>query len=247
MQRRGSGRDGSLPCRRNPPTGGAAGGCARFRRVPDAALRVMRLCPAGGCRLADRSDGLMARWGCRGCSAAYGAWLSRCPRCGSAKELVVALNACTGCTTKFAVGLPRCPHCGSTDFTEDWQMPKISAHGGPSSTTAAPGEPGHMPPGTPEPIGAVTPVGEHGPEIKLPFGVTEDADETEVGESSSPGSSSSASSEKPPATPETSSSDPQPPARMTASRSKRARTGSSSAPSTAGDQTAPTSDEDATQ
>src|SRR5574341_2313729 len=83
----------------------------------------------------------MGRWGCRDCHALYGAWLSRCPRCGSAKELVVALNVCAGCTTKFAVGLPKCPHCGSTDFVEDGAMAKITVHGGASDKTLPAPEP----------------------------------------------------------------------------------------------------------
>lgn len=44
----------------------------------------------------------------------------------------MALNACQDCTTRFAVGLTRCPHCQSTDFQEDGDMPKITAHGGAS-------------------------------------------------------------------------------------------------------------------
>lgn len=143
------------------------------------------------------------------------------------------LNACGKCTAKFAVGLSRCPHCGSTKFMEDWQMPKITEHGGATNAAAEP----------PTPSAAATaPGGEPGPELTLPTGAfvattgawTDDA-ETKTGpeEESSPGSSSETSSEKPPTTSETSSSAPQSPAPTTASPSKRTRKASSSAPSTA--------------
>ena len=201
----------------------------------------------------------MARWGCQGCSAAYGAWLSRCPRCGLKKGLVQVLNACGKCTAKFAVGLARCPHCGSTNFTEDWQMPKNTVHGGPSNATAGPGEPGYMPPGeavpdaivqVDRPLSAteaaelISLVGEHGPEVDLPFGATVQQVNPEGSEPSSPvpGTDSSTSSPKPETSPETSSSDSPPPAPRTASRSKRARTGGSSAPSAAAGQTGPASE-----
>jgi hypothetical protein len=51
----------------------------------------------------------------------------------------VALWICEGCTTAYAVGAPRCPHCQSTDYREEGDMPKISAHGG--ATNAAEDEP----------------------------------------------------------------------------------------------------------
>lgn len=44
----------------------------------------------------------------------------------------MALNVCADCTTRFAVGLKECPHCQSTNFQEDGDMPKITAHGGAS-------------------------------------------------------------------------------------------------------------------
>jgi len=167
------------------------------------------------------------------------------------KGLVQVQNACGKCTAKFAVGLARCPHCGSTNFTEDWQMPKNTVHGGPSNATAGPGEPGYMPPGeavpdaivqVDRPLSAteaaelISLVGEHGPEIALPFGATVQQVNPERSEPSSPvpGTDSSTSSPKPETSPETSSSDSPPPAPRTASRSKRARTGGSSAPSVAG-------------
>lgn len=61
-----------------------------------------------------------------------------------------------------------------------------------------------------------------------------DLDELEGGEESSPGSSSETSPEKQPTSPETSEPVPPKPARTTASRSKRAQTGNSTARSTAG-------------
>lgn len=168
----------------------------------------------------------------------------------------MALNECKGCTTAFAVGLPRCPHCGSTDFAEQGQdMPKITAHGGP--TNAA--EPG---PELTASTGAViatsgawadeselestpeaaadqperewkpgdSPVLPPVPDDAYPS----DAVPLEGGEESSPGKSSETSSETPSSEPEPSETPTPSRARKTASRSKKAPTGSRSADSAAG-------------
>lgn len=163
----------------------------------------------------------MARWRCQDCPALFGAWLSRCPRCGSAKELVVALSVCTSCTTKFAVGLPKCPHCGSTEYVEDGQpMAKITAHGGPSDKTL-PAE----------------------PNVEGPLDVTEylvaaaEPMTEEGGEESSPGTSSSTSTETQQPKSEPSSKPRRKPARKTASPSAPDPMESSSAPSTDGEKT----------
>ena len=146
----------------------------------------------------------------------------------------MALRVCTGCTTKYAVGLAKCPHCGSTDHVEDGQpMPKITEHGGPSSVTAGPGETGYMPPAD-EALPA-EPVAEEELAVE-PESVNE-----EGGEESSPGSSSSASIETPQPSSEPSEPPTLSPAPTTVSRSRKGRTGSRSASSTAGDQETGTS------
>lgn len=130
----------------------------------------------------------------------------------------MALWVCTGCTAAYSVGAPRCPHCGSTEHAEEGQddMPKITVNGGPSDASAPAGFTGT-------------------------WGDEDEPETTEGSEESSPSSSSETSSEKPQTSPETSGSDSPSPARKTPSRSRKGRTGSSSAPSTGGDQTDDTS------
>ncbi|MFD8805566.1 hypothetical protein [Streptomyces sp. NPDC059597] len=121
---------------------------------------------------------------------------------------------CAECTAAYSVGAPRCPQCRSTirvnDATqppeEEQHMPKVTVHGGPSIE-------GHVvDPETSE----VTPI------------------ESERGEGVSAGSSSSTSSKKDESSPEQSETPDRSPARTTASRSGKARTGSSSARQTDG-------------
>lgn len=133
----------------------------------------------------------------------------------------MALNTCAGCTTKFAVGLARCPHCRSTEFQEDGDMPKITRHGGPSVAGISIGE-ARWGDGDEE-----ASAGAAGPET--------------VEEESSPGNSSETSSETPSPEPETNETPTPSRARKTASRSKKAPTGDSSAPSTDGGPAADTS------
>lgn len=145
----------------------------------------------------------------------------------------MALNECRGCTTAFAVGLRACPHCRSTDFVEQGQdMPKITAHGGPSNAA----DPG---PELTASTGAV--IATSGAWADEP----EPADTDTVEEESSPGTSSSTSSETPSSEPEP--SEPPTPSRAptTASRSRKGRTGSRSASGTAGAPAADTSAADA--
>lgn len=141
-----------------------------------------------------------------------------------------------GCGTKYAVGLFRCPRCHNTEFFEDGDpMAKISRHGGATDKTLPPAE----------------------PEAAADEAASEPLDVTEYlaaapepvvegGEESSPGSSSSASTDPQPTTSEPSSKGRRKPARKTASRSTPDLTDSSSAPSTAGDQTEATSAADET-
>lgn len=103
-------------------------------------------------------------------------------------------------------------------------MPKITVHGGPS-------------------IAGASVVGGSWSREGDPDVWPEPADE-EAGEESSPGSSSSTSDETPSSEPEPSGTKSPSRARTMASRSKKGRTGSASAPSTDGGQTDGTSQTD---
>lgn len=131
----------------------------------------------------------------------------------------MAVWICRDCTAAYSVGAPKCPHCGSTDRIEEGEqnMPKITVQGGPS-------------------IAGVT--GAWGDEPETDEASEQDA---EGGEESSPGSSSPTSTEKPPTSPETSGTAPSKRVRKTASPSAKARTDSSTAPSTDGAPTGPSS------
>jgi ribosomal protein L40E len=129
----------------------------------------------------------------------------------------MTLWICRGCTAAYSVGAPRCPQCSSTDRIEEKEqnVPKITVAGGPSDAGA--------------PAGFTASWGDDEPAA------------AEGSEQSSPSNSSETSSEEPPTSPETSENDPPKRARTTQSRSKKAPTGSSSAPSTGGDPTDGTS------
>ena len=138
----------------------------------------------------------------------------------------MALNACQDCTTQFAVGLKKCPHCGSTDFQEDGAMsPKITNHGGPSIA------------------GATVTGGQWGDDTEPDENPAPEPESTEEegGEEPSASNSSETSTETPPTEPEQKPSAPPKRAPRTGSRSKKAQTENSSAPSTDGAQTADTS------
>lgn len=133
----------------------------------------------------------------------------------------MALWVCEGCTTKYAVGLSRCPRCLSTDFHEEGSMPKSTRHGGASNAA--------------ERNQTRTEVqGEHGPESVAFTSETKEVP-------SSPGSSSSASQQKRPKKRAQNATETQKPARTTESPSGLEATGGSSARSTGGGPTAPTS------
>ena len=137
----------------------------------------------------------------------------------------MALWVCTGCTAAYSVGARCCPQCGSTDYVEEGQdMPKITVHGGPS-------------------IAGASVVGGLWSDEGTPDGWP--TTDEEGGEESSPGSSSSTSDETPSPEQEQTESKAPLPARKTGSRSKKGQTGASTAPSTDGDQTEPTSGSDA--
>jgi len=137
----------------------------------------------------------------------------------------MALLVCTGCTTRYSVGAARCPHCGSTDYVEEGQepMPKITVHGGPS-------------------IAGASVVGGSWSNEGDPDGWPGPEQGDEGSEEPSASSSSETSPEKPSSEPKTSEAETPKRARTTGSRSTKARTGSSSARSTAGDQTEATSE-----
>lgn len=173
-----------------------------------------------------------------------------------------------GCGTKYAVGLFSCPRCHNTEFFEDGDpMAKITRHGGASDKTLP--APEVTPPeggawvSKPGPMTVEKPSGgavvsaealrEHArnlvePDFSESLAKTEATETTqeEGGDKSSPGSSSSASTEKPQPTSEPSETPTPKRARKTASRSAKATTDNSSAPSTAGDQTEATSAADET-
>lgn len=132
----------------------------------------------------------------------------------------MAVWECAECTAQYAVGLPKCPQCSSvirvderTQPKEDEAMAKVTVHGGPSIDGAV------VDPDS----GEITPV------------------DAEGGEGVSAGSSSSASSETESSAPESSETGTRSPARTTGSRSKKARTDSSSAAGTDGGQETGTS------
>lgn len=193
---------------------------------------------------------------CRDCSAASAVGLERCPECGSSNfasasaRLPMIQVACRtdGCRAEGnvqAVRLPPaglnlvqfpalvCTLCGLyVETVTPWpgttgeegdtdDMAKISAHGGPTNDNP-PDDGVHMEAGTGEPAAAEV--------------------DSEGGEQSSPGSSSETSSAKDETSPKKSAAGSPKRARTTASRSRKARTGSSSAPGTDGDQTEATSE-----
>jgi hypothetical protein len=177
----------------------------------------------------------------------------------------------SGCGTKYAVGLFKCPRCHNTQFFEDGDpMAKITRHGGasdktlPATESAAAAEPDPTPAAAADQTEAPTAFATGGlvaspealreharnlvePDFSGSLAKTEaDAAQEEGGEPSSPGNSSSPSTEKPPTT-SGQSEQPRPKrARTTGRRSKQDQTAGSSAPSTAGGQTAPTSAADNT-
>lgn len=129
----------------------------------------------------------------------------------------MALWICRGCTAAYAVGAPACPHCGSTEFREDHE------EDGMAKITLHGGPSNeHAQPGE---VGYIA------------------APEEEVDEC--PGSSSETSSKPDETSPKTSDGGPDSPAPTTASRSGKARTGSSTARGTAGGRTARVSATDA--
>lgn len=134
----------------------------------------------------------------------------------------MTLRVCLDCTTGFAVGVRLCPHCGSERHAEQGSAEALGIR---ASLPVDTEEEDDMPKITRH--GGASIAGEE-PEAAPPVS------EQEGGEDVSAGKDSSTSSEKPPTTPEPSGSGTPKRARKTASRSGKARTGSSSARSTDG-------------
>lgn len=133
----------------------------------------------------------------------------------------MTLWVCTACTAAYAVGLKECPQCGSAQYVEEGQqVPKITAHEGPS-------------------IAGVTGAwsDNDGPD---PWPAQAE-DEADGGEPRSATSSSSESSETPSTESETNGPETPSRARTTGSRSGKGRTASSTARGTGGGRTARTS------
>lgn len=200
---------------------------------------------------------------CQNCTAAYSIGAPKCPECGAnnprplgddqaapAVKVRCGNQDCDANSTVRQVPLRlaaagvverpplHCAVCGlelktvTDEDEEDDEMPKVTVHGGPSIEGVAEDEVEMA----------------DGRRVRLPADT--DSTDDEGGEEPSPtpegpGTSSSTSSTKQPSTPETSENETPSPARKTASRSGKARTGSSTAHGTDGDQTAPTSKTDA--
>jgi N-acetylmuramoyl-L-alanine amidase CwlA len=123
----------------------------------------------------------------------------------------MALWHCAECTASYSVGAPRCPECGSVVRVNE--ATQLEEEDKDMAKVTVHGGPSN-----------------------------EAADNAEGSEQpSADGSNSSASSETEPTTPEQSETKPPLPARKTASRSKKAQTGNSSAARTDGGPEAATS------
>lgn len=178
----------------------------------------------------------------------------------------MSAQICADCTAAYSVGAPQCPQCGANNPRTDIDRPA-----GPAVTVRCPGREcpafgvkrtvplRRVAPGVVErpPLHCVecdraleTVTDEEDqdvPKITVHGGPSTDtaSEQPEGGEQSSPdGGTSSTSSEKEPTSPETSENEAPSRARTTGNRSKRARTGSSTARGTDGAPTAPTSDTD---
>lgn len=180
----------------------------------------------------------MSVWACGDCGAHYAVGAPRCPQCKANKPIteqpssplasltVACLPADSGCRFGGVVRRVMLPQIvpGVID------MPDLRCAGCGRQMTNVKEEAADM------------------PKITVHGGPTNAADQSAEEESSptpeAPGTSSSTSSEKEPSSPKTNDSEDPSPAPTTANRSKRARTGSSSAKSTAGDQATRTSDTD---
>ncbi|GHH30245.1 hypothetical protein Srubr_02760 [Streptomyces rubradiris] len=131
----------------------------------------------------------------------------------------VALRVCLDCTARFAVGAPWCPHCGSERHVEQHEAEALGVQeGGVIEEDSMPK------------------ISRHGG-----ASIADEATDVQDGEGVSAGTDSSTSSGKASTSPEPSEKQGRSRARKTASRSGRARTDSSTAPTTDGGPEAGTS------
>lgn len=183
----------------------------------------------------------------------------------------MSAQVCRNCTAAYSIGAPRCPQCGANsplpvDGGPNGPSVRVRCPGGDCPEygvervvplrLAVPGvveRPQLRCAACDRVLETVQGDGEKGdegmPKVTVHGGASDATFDDEGGEQSSPtpegaGTTSSTSSEKAPTSPETSGSGAPSRARTTGSRSGKGRTGSSTARGTAGDQTAPTSDDE---
>jgi len=187
----------------------------------------------------------MAGWTCAGCTTTYTVGAARCPHCGSTERTEGRGGAVLpSLTVECANGA--CPHAGKrrrvhlrTAAPGVLEMPRLVCAGcGYDMPTVAPWPPVNE---SEDDMPKITVHGGASNAAELPEPEPVDETSEEGGEDVSAGSSSETSSEKEPSSPATSKPETPKRARTTGSRSKRARTADSSAPSTAGGPEADTS------
>lgn len=187
----------------------------------------------------------MAGWTCAGCTTTYTVGAARCPHCGGTERtdrpggtVLPSVTVACGNTVCQYAGRERRVHL-RTAAPGVLEMPRLVCAGCGYDMPAVTS----WPPVTESEEDTVPKITVHGgPSHAADIPAEPEADETAEGsEEPSAGSSSETSFEKSETSPETSSPAPQKRARTTGSRSAKGRTDSSSARSTDGDQTEPTS------
>jgi len=189
----------------------------------------------------------MAGWTCAGCTTTYSVGAAKCPNCGSTERTERAGGAVLPSVT-VACGTGGCRYEGRerrvhlrTAAPGVVELPRLACIGcGFEMPTVT-----AWPPVTDSEDSSVPKNTVHGGASNA-HAEPEAVDETAVegGEEPSPGSSSSTSSVKEPSSPETSEPASLKRARTTGSRSRKGRTGSSSAAGTDGGQETGTSETD---
>lgn len=177
----------------------------------------------------------MSVWICGDCGTRYSVGAEQCPQCGGAVPREEHASSLSPLASLTVACLPENSGCRYGGVVRRVMLPQIvpGVVAMPDLRCAGCGR--HM--------AAVKEGAQDMPKTTVHGGASNAAAETPE-EESSPGTSSSTSPEKEPTSPETSESEAPSPARTTASRSKKARMGSSSAAGTAGGPTAATSDTD---
>lgn len=187
----------------------------------------------------------MAGWTCAGCTTTYTVGAPRCPHCGSTERTEGRGGAVLPSLTVECVN-GDCPHVGKrrrvhlrTAAPGVLEMPRLVCAGCGFDMPTVTG----WPPVTESEDTTMPKITRHGgPSHAADIPAEPEVEETTEGsEQPSAGSSSETSSAKSDSKQKTSEPEPRKRARKTASRSGRARTESSSAPSTDGGQTEATS------